>query len=327
MSLFYSNLLNTKIKKTIKYIFIIFIILILLFAFNLLYKQLTNISITKILYVLKTVPISRIIIALALVIVYYILLGGYDILAIKYLTTHKVKIKYSIILLICFISNSIGNNLGYSMLFGGSLRYRLYSLYNMSISNITKVLLFASISIWVGLITIGSFIFTFTNAYYKIDKLLQLIGIFFIVIILVYCIFNILNVNKKIKIFNKYIIKIPNIKVIVLQILFSTLDWIISSLVLYTLLYSMNLKYINFLKIFLISQFLSIISQVPGGIGIFETTIILFLPKMKKNVEFIVSLLSYRILFYIIPLIISIILLILFEIINFIKMAEKKTSK
>jgi uncharacterized membrane protein YbhN (UPF0104 family) len=204
MSLFYSNILTKKTRKIIKYIFIIFIILMLLFALNLLYKQLTNISITKILYVLKTVPLSRIIIALVLVIVYYIILGGYDILAIKCLTTHKAEIKYSTILLICFISNSIGNNLGYSMLFGGSLRYRLYSLYNMSISNITKVLLFTSISIWIGLITIGSFIFTFTNAYYKIDKLLQLIGIFFIIIILTYCIFNILNVNKKIKIFNKY---------------------------------------------------------------------------------------------------------------------------
>ncbi|MDR0915292.1 MAG: hypothetical protein LBM22_01135 [Endomicrobium sp.] len=315
-----------KRKKIMKYVFTMFLILTLFFALNLLYKQISNISLYKLICVLKTIPLNRFIIALTLIIVYYIILGGYDIVAIKYITNHKVHIKNVTILLICFISNSIGNNLGYSMLFGGSLRYRLYSLYKMSVINITKVLLFTSISLWIGLITIGSIIFPFTSAYYKIDRLLQVIGIFFILIILIYCLFSILSVNKTIIIFNKTI-TIPNIKVISFQILFATLDWIISSLILYSLLYTANIKYLTFLKIFLISQFCSILSQVPGGIGIFETTIMLFLPKMKNNLEFIVGLINYRVLFYILPLIIGLMLLIVFETVNLIKNFNKTQIK
>jgi uncharacterized membrane protein YbhN (UPF0104 family) len=175
----------------------------------------------------------------------------------------------------------------------------------------------------IGLMMIGAFMFLFTNTYYKIDRLLQLTGIVFIVIILIYCLFSILSTNKTIKIFNKTIV-IPNIRIIILQIVLSTLDWIISSLILYVFLYTIKLKYLTFLKIFLISQLCSVMSQVPGGVGIFETTIMLFVPTMKKNIEFIVGLLSYRILFYIIPLIIGIILLVFFEITNVIKILNKK---
>ena len=84
---------------------------------------------------------------LFLSVLYYLILGGYDIIAFKYINP-KTSLKTKDIIFTCFISNILGNNTGYSMLFGGSIRYRLYSLYNVSIADVTKVLLFSSATIW-----------------------------------------------------------------------------------------------------------------------------------------------------------------------------------
>jgi phosphatidylglycerol lysyltransferase len=110
------------------------------------------------------------------------------------------------------------------------------------------------------------------------------------------------------------------------QIFLAIADWILASLTLYVLIPSGEIQYFVLLKVFLVAQFLAIISQVPGGMGVFETTIALLIPSTASNPAVIAGLLVYRAVFYFFPLFTALILLGIFEIVRFVKKAKSATK-
>ncbi|MDR2665981.1 MAG: phosphatidylglycerol lysyltransferase domain-containing protein [Endomicrobium sp.] len=314
-------------KRFIKYILVSLSFLFFIVALLFLHNQLKNMSYSEIINALKTLPCNRIIVVLFLSLLYYLILGGYDIIAFKYINP-KISLKTKDIIFTCFISNILGNNTGYSMLFGGSIRYRLYSLYNVSITDVTKVLLFSSATIWTGLLLVGGFVFAFAPISLKgivdFSFSVRTIGLFFIAILVSYILLSILCL-KPIKLF-KWTLTFPNIKIVSLQILVATCDWFIASFVLYALMPIGEISYFTLLKIFLISQLLGIISQTPGGVVIFEASITSLLPNSLNSPEVIGGLLAYRAIFYFFPLLIALGLLASFEIIIFTKKFKKTTK-
>jgi phosphatidylglycerol lysyltransferase len=80
-----------------------------------------------------------------------------------------------------------------------------------------------------------------------------------------------------------------------------------------------EISYFVLLRVFLVSQLLGIISQVPGGMGVFETAISKLLPNSASNPGVIGGLLAYRVIFYFFPLLIALALLCAFEIMAFTK--------
>lgn len=295
-------------KKILKIIIAPLGILIFIIAISLLSHEMKNYSYQQILDTLRAIPSFKITIALILSLSYYLILGGYDVIAFKYI---GVPLKFKNVLFTCFVSNALGNNTGYSMLFGGSIRYRLYSLYNVSMMNVTKVLFFSSATIWFGLLIIGGFVFTFfpvefNNNKFFFDSSLPL-GILFLTIVLIYTALSILK-SKPIKIL-KWTVTFPSIKITLWQMLLATADWVLASCTLYILLPQGEIAYITLLQIFLIAQMLGILSQVPGGMGVFETAIVMMLPSATESSYVMGALLAYRAIFYFFPLGIALILL------------------
>ncbi|MDR0978195.1 MAG: phosphatidylglycerol lysyltransferase domain-containing protein [Endomicrobium sp.] len=293
-------------------------------ALILLHNQLRNISYVDIINSVKAIPSIRIFIALCLSLSYYFILGGYDIIAFKFINA-EVPIKIKDVLFTCFISNVLANNTGYSMLFGGSIRYRLYSLHNVSIVDITKVLLFSSATIWLGLLAIGGFIFTFApvplGQILNLNISTKIIGLIFIFLLAVYVLLSRFH-SKPYKIF-KWKISFPDIRIVTAQVLLATSDWLIASLTLFVLMPEGYVSYFVLLKVFLVSQFFVIVSQVPGGMGVFETSITLLMPNSADNPGVVSALLVYRVVFYFFPLLIALCMLGTFEIMVFTKKFSK----
>ncbi|MFA7074475.1 MAG: phosphatidylglycerol lysyltransferase domain-containing protein [Endomicrobiaceae bacterium] len=295
-------------KKILKIIIAPLGILIFIAAIGLLSHEMKNYSYQQILDTLKAIPSFKIIIALMMALSYYLILGGYDVVAFKYI---NVPLKFKNVLFTCFVSNALGNNTGYSMLFGGSIRYRLYSLYNVSMMNVTKVLFFSSATIWFGLLIIGGLVFTFFPVEFPNNQFFFSssfpLGMLFLTIVLAYTSLSILK-SKPIKVF-KWTVTFPSIKITLWQMLLATSDWILASCTLYILLPQGKIEYITLLQIFLIAQMLGILSQVPGGMGVFETAIVMMLPSATDSSYVMGALLAYRAIFYFFPLGIALTLL------------------
>ena len=304
-------------KKYLKFILVPLGFLIFIGALALLNNQMQGLSYEDIVKALHAIPEYRIALALIFALSYYLLLGGYDIVAFKYINA-KAPIKPKEIFFACFISNVLGNNTGYSMLFGGSIRYRLYSMYNVSMLDITKVLFFSAATIWLGLLAIGGLVFV--SSPIEIPGMpisMGIVGYLFITVLLAYIALSVFN-SKPRKIFNRTI-TFPNIKIVTAQILLATADWIVASLTLYMLMPSGEIPYFILLKVFLVAQLLGIISQVPGGMGVFEASIALLLPRAMENPAIIGGLLCYRAIFYFFPLVIALIMFGATEILRSVK--------
>ena len=64
-----------------------------------------------------------------------------------------------------------------------------------------------------------------------------------------------------------------------------------------------DISFTTFIGLFVIAQTTGVFSQVPGGIGVFETIFLMALPDSIDKANIFGALLAYRIIYYVLPLI------------------------
>jgi len=240
----------------------------------------------------------------------YFVLTGYDTLATCYI---EHPLQYSKIAITSFIGYAFSNNIGLFPLVDGTLRYRFYSAWRFTSIEITKIVAFCGVTLWLGFFTIAGIAFVgepmaVSAALHLPFALVRPVGILFLTLIVMYLFW--INFKKTpIKIWN-WEFNIPKLKLSLFQIIIASFDWALAGSVLYVLLpYSPNISYLGFLGIFLLAKIAGLLSQIPGGIGVFETVNLLLLSHNLSAGTVMASLLAYRIIYYLLPLAIAAILL------------------
>ena len=104
----------------------------------------------------RSLPALRLIAALLLTTLNYLVLTGYDVLAFRYVGR---TLEYGRIAFASFIGYAFSNNIGLSMLAGSSVRYRLYTSWGLSMLDVTKMVAFSTLTLWLGLLSIGGIAF------------------------------------------------------------------------------------------------------------------------------------------------------------------------
>jgi uncharacterized protein (TIRG00374 family) len=74
-----------------------------------------------------------------------------------------------------------------------------------------------------------------------------------------------------------------------------------------------DLSYFIFFGSYLLAQIAGIISNVPGGLGVFETVLILLISPPIPSDQLLGALLVYRAVYYFLPLLVGVLLLALYE--------------
>jgi len=253
---------------------------LLLFAGALwvLHHQLKAYRFHDIIQNLENLPGKRLFAALALTFLSYLVMTGYDALALRYV---RHALPYRKFGLASFISYAFSNNMGFGMIAGGSVRYRLYSAWGLSTLEITKVVAFCSLTLWLGFFTLGGTVFLFEPV--MLPKVLHLpfasaqtLGRIFLAIVAAYLLWTIMS-KRSVRI-RGWEFSFPTAQVLVAQVVIASMDWALAGGVLYALLPKIPaLPFPGFLGIYLLAQTGGLISQVPGGLGVFETIVILLL--------------------------------------------------
>lgn len=258
----------------------------------------------------KGIPGHRLFLAFLLTALSYLIMTGYDSLALRYI---QHPLSYTKIALASFIGYAFSNNIGLSMIAGGSVRYRLYSAWGLSVLEITKVVAFCSFTLWLGFLLLGGVVFLLEPM--VVPEGLHLpfasahpLGMIFLALVLAYFLWSALR--KRPLRFRGWEFPLPSTRLFLPQISLAVLDWALAGSVLYVLLpHSLESSYPGFLGIYLLAQVAGLISQVPGGLGVFETVVILLLPSTSPASAALGSLLVYRILYYLLPLLVAAVLL------------------
>lgn len=295
------------ITRLLKYIVPVISLVLFTLALSTLFKMLRHYSYHDVVRHIESLPSSQVIYAIALSFASYFVLTGYDYLGLRYISA---RIAYRRIALASFISYAFSNTIGLSFLTGGSVRYRLYSSWGLSAMEIAKVLLFCSSTLWLGFMTLAGFAFTIwpriliPSMHLPVNSL-RFVGIIFLIIITVYLV-SCATYRKTVKI-REHEFSLPLPALAFGQILLGTLDWLFAGAVLFVLLpHNVDCPFPGFMTDFLLAQVGGVISQVPGGLGVFETAIMLMLAPPFAPSAIIGSLLVFRGIYYLLPLIVAI---------------------
>ena len=270
-------------------------------------------------------PISVLFLAAALTFLDYFVLTGYDALALRYI---KFPLRYSKIAIASFVGYAFSINT--TIIGGSAARYRIYSAMDVSAADVAKLVLFCGLTFWLGLFAIGGMVFSFQPQH--IPQVLRLpflsvrpIGIILLAVVIAYIVLSAF-IKKPLKI-KEWTFEMPTLTLSVGQIAISSLDWALAGAVLYVLMPGgTELSYTKFLGFFLLGQIGGIISSVPGGLGVFETIILLLLSDYVEPATLAGSLLLYRIIYYLLPLMIASALLGAHELLPRIKLIKQLTG-
>ena len=283
----------------------------------LLHNELRAYHLRDILHAFDAIPGTHLWAALGLTILSYAVMTGYDLLAMRYI---QYLLPFSKIGLASFIGYAFSNNIGMSMIAGASVRYRLYSAWGLSTLQITQVVAFCALTMWFGFFVLGGAVFlieplTVPAAIHLPFVSLRTVGVVMLAVVFAY---GIATAAKKTAVtIRQWEIQLPSMRLYVYQLIIAMLDWMLASLVLFVLLApGAVMSYPQFLAVFLLAQLAGLISQVPGGLGVFETVIVLMLSTRLPANQIIGALLAYRVLYYWLPLIIAALLLGLQEILR-----------
>jgi len=268
------------------------------------------------MYIVKSIastPLKHIELAFFLTFVSYFILTSYDYLAVRHINhplPYKQTAKAS------FISTSISYSIGFNILTGSSLRYRLYSRYGFELRQIWDIIVFCISTFWIGFCFVGGLLFTFypvklSDYAPEIPIQLNVIGILLLLFVIVYFVLSFRKRNLTIK---EYEIKIPEPKVAFLQLALSSIDYLISGSIIYFLLPSNpHLTLLHVLVFFALAQIIGLISTVPGGLGVFETLMLFMLDPYFAAVDIVRPLLLFRAIYYFVPFLIGFLALIFYE--------------
>jgi glycosyltransferase 2 family protein len=293
----------------------LFGLLLLVLSLWAIASQLREYNYHDILNSLAAIPKSRLSWAIWLTALGYLVMIGYDILGFSYINR---SLSWNKIALTNFISSAFSNTIGFALLTGSAIRYRFYANWGVSAVAIAQVIAFTNFTFWLGMFAVAGLMFVINP--FTIPTQLHLpfatvrpIGVIFLLLIAIYLLGSILI--KQTLTFRQQEFCFPSLQISLSQIAISSLDWILAAAILYALLpRNTSLSYLDFLGIYLLGMFAGVISNIPGGLGVFETVVLLFISDKISAAAVLGSLLAYRGIYYFLPLLLAAGLLVIYEI-------------
>ncbi|MFB2754572.1 bifunctional lysylphosphatidylglycerol flippase/synthetase MprF [Shewanella xiamenensis] len=275
----------------------------------LLYNLEQDYQLNDIFLEIKQFAPSKILLAVLLTLVSYLLLTLYDYLAIREL---RSPLSYQQIAPVSFLAFTFSNTIGFSLLTGTSIRYKFYSELGLSGNNITQVVLACSVTFFLGLFFICGLALISFPAEQLSDLLLptwffslnRVIGILMLLGVISYFVFSL--IWKRSIHFRGFELAPPIFSLSLKQFLVSSIDWIVVGTLFYSLLPEVDgLSYLQVLSIFFVANAIGVLAHVPGGIGVFETVVTVTLSQYLPAEQILSSVIIYRLMYYIVPFVLA----------------------
>ncbi len=271
-----------------------------------LYELLHDADFGKVFATLKAQSVQKITIAAIFVVAGYVTLTFYD-----YFALHAIgrgKVPYAVAALASFTSFTIGHSLGAAVLTGGLIRFRIYSAWGLTVLDIAKIAFITSITFWLG----NAFLLGGATAYAPeaaaaVDHLPlwinRTIGVSALVAIACYLLW--LAPRRRVIGRSGWRIVLPSLRFTLVQIGIGALDLTLITLAMYAVLPpNPPVGFITMMVPFLTATLLGTVSHAPGGLGVIEVTMLLGLPQFQRE-ELLAALLTFRALYFVLPLLLA----------------------
>jgi phosphatidylglycerol lysyltransferase len=258
-------------------------------------------------------PPRRLGLALLLTILNYLVLTTYDFIAFSYIGK---RLDSKRILVTSFVAYAVANNVGFSILSGASVRYRFYTRWGVSATDLSRVVFSYVVTFWLGLLLLGGLSLVRSPLPATVHlpfaaTVIPLVGIVSAAASVAYVLWSFVP-GKSIRITRVDMPK-PRPTTAIAQLVASTCDWVLAAGVLFVLLPSAP-RPATFIGVFLAAQLLAVGSHVPGGVGVFEGLMVLLLKPYVATAALVPALIVYRAVYYVLPLGAAVVILVADEV-------------
>ncbi len=247
------------------------------------------------------IPTAKVLRAALFTVLGYGCLTLYDALAVHFAGAH---VAYPRIALISFMGYAIGHNVGLNTLSGGAIRYRAYTALGLGAKQIATIIAFGSVTFLLGAgLLLGLSLLTQAGMSQSVlhmhASLSMAAGAVLLLAVAAYlCL--VCTRHEPLKIW-RLVIPVPKPRVAFAQVAVACADLLCAVSVLYVLLPpQVAMSFGAFAGVYLISIAAGVISNVPGGIGVFEAVLLLLLPSAPKD-SLLGALVAYRAIYYFAP--------------------------
>lgn len=290
-------------------------VLLITIAAIVLYNILKGLDPGQVVAALRDKPPHALVLAGLFVAAGYFTLTFYDYFALY--SIGRGEIPYRVAALAGFTSYSIGHNIGFSVLSGGAVRYRIYSLSGLTVIDVAKICVIAGLTFWLGNVAfLGLGLVIEPQTVVAIDKLPEsvnrAIGAAALIALVAYVLWVSLA-RRTVGIgHGRWTVALPGGRLTLVQIALGVIDLSCCAAAMYVLMPAApQIDFISLSVIFVTSTLLGFASSAPGGLGVFDAAMLLALMHFDRHsgrfdVESVLgALLIFRLFYYIIPFAIS----------------------
>ncbi len=240
----------------------------------------------------------------------YLLLSGYDLLALRYagrtLPTGRVVFT-------SFIAYAFGNNVGLSLLSSSTVRIRLYAQWGLGAGDVARIVAFTAAQLWAGLLPLAGVALLLGAPGPLPPALARAVGVLALGATAAYLVLARRGRELSVR---GVSFRLPSLPLAAAQVVVSAADWALAAFVLYLLLpAAAPVSFPGFLGIFLAAQVGGLASQLPGGVGVFDSIVFTAVTPGIAPAAALSSLVAFRVVYYLAPFLVAFALLVANEIV------------
>ena len=268
----------------------------------------------------KAIPPHRYFLAALSTLVAYAALAWYDRIALLHLGVKHIS--WFFVSVCSFTTYALSHNIGASVFSGAMVRYRAYSSKGLDAAQVAILVALCSFTFFLGTILLGGLVLVFEpHQLHRLRGLLpdaltnvetsRLLGLGMLAVVLLYAVGSILRFKPRQ--FGKFRLEYPRPEITARQMIAAPMELLGAAGIIYFALPAEgNPGFFVVLAVFLASFSAGLVSNAPGGLGVFELVFIKALPLLAKS-KVLAALLVFRLFYLLIPLAIALVVVILFE--------------
>ena len=298
--------MSDKLKLTLRHAPALLGLLLLFGAIYVVQREFRHLKAEDIATAMGAIPFAALAQAASWTVLSYGILTFYDRLGTFYAGR---PVSYGKVALASFCAYAMSHNLGFAAVSGAAVRYRLYAHWGLTPLQIGKVIAFCSLTFGLGgMVLGGAILFVEPTSVPFFGQhlppwMLNSVGAGLWGITAAYVL--VARRLKRIHLFG-HEVTLPGWRMAIVQVLLATVDVAVTAAIFYSLLPAGHgLTYLRFLGVYVASYTAGLAANLPGGLGVFDTAILLGLSPYLDAPQIVGSLLVFRLYYYIIPLFVA----------------------
>jgi uncharacterized membrane protein YbhN (UPF0104 family) len=298
--------MGDTLKRWLRHLPALLGLVLLCGAIYVVQKEFRSLKLEDIGRALEAIPLQTLLIAFAWNVLSYGILTFYDRLGTYYAGR---PVSYGKVAFASFCAYALAHNLGFAAVSGAAVRYRLYAHWGLTPLQIGKVVAFCSLTFGLGGMVLGGIVLLLEPEAVPFfgERLpawvMHGIGLLLWAVVAGYVTLS--RVLGSRRVFGHQV-ELPSWRMAILQVLLATVDVAVTAAIVFTLLpEAPGLGYLRFLGVYVASYTAGLAANIPGGIGVFDTAMLIGLSPYLEAPQIVGAIVVFRLYYYVIPLFIA----------------------